>query len=348
MTVPKTTEFVAMASTAAQWRLTAWRGSAELRFRDLAEALSLRGIPQLAPKGKTERGHLGDAMTVLRQDGYYTKADSRGRSRSVRWVVAYTKAQAANAAVGESVGRVSCAVTLRDGVLTFEGDSDLERRIRREYDRLREQEILKNQDVQLWLSRELYRLGCVRLGSLGWLVPSNADGAIAVQLLDAVRGCGWGYDWVIPLIPMVTSGALQAQAIRAFGDDIAAIAWTEERDPNTRAANARLLALGEQGDRIDRAFVSGLLTEAQAADLRAEIGKMREYFWGFSSDTAQRGALIWEELGQANLGSANETEDFVALDMDEGPEAPEVEAEKPENPIPREGEEPTMYDYIEY
>lgn len=283
--------------------LFSWQGDGEAMLTNMTDVANRCNVSP--PTSKRLSAYFGEACRAENSVHYV--------ARQVRGQAAYRVHRLdPNAGTGDSAGPVVLTVVLdKDGELRFEsnGSQVMFDRIDIRYNRLRNNEILKPADVTSWVRSVLRNeYHAVRV-PYGWHVPSEHVES-ARLFCDSVRGY-WGASWGLGL-PVVTSGELLDSIANGLADEVAAeIAGLKAqrkaaakkldkqgkpRDIGLRAAVNMIERLTEIAERT-RAYAK-LIGSDRVRVVHREAKALIESLRPLVNDTAQRGALVWEEIAR--------------------------------------------------
>lgn len=260
----------------------AWRGLGEKTVGALRDIRTIAGCPaSWDPVTKAPDTHATRAVDALKRAGYQVQHLERDDESDYdeRWHVG----SAGSSRPGEPFGVTKLTVTLTGGELEFEYadevGEDLAQDVRAEFSRRVAAEIFNASDVTGWLSKILRtQLGAVRLGP-GYYVPVE-NKAAAEALCHALASSGWGRDWMLPALPIMTSEQLSEGIFRGLEVELAAVekSLAKKREEakkkgkseiGVRAAAGSWREFAEVADRA-KAYAL-LLGEAKVAPIRERI-----------------------------------------------------------------------------
>jgi hypothetical protein len=249
---------------------------------------------------------------------YFGKAVSAESCADIRTIKvsgeATYKIQEVNpeAQTGESAGSVVLRLSLNsEGKLDMQdgGDFAMFARITERFDAMVADEVLSSADVTKWVRTVLCRdFGAVRT-KYGYHVPrSNVEGANAFcRDLGSIWGT-WGKG-----LAVMTGGEMLDQIANGLADEVSAeldglaaqrkAARKAGRDDiGVRAASNAISRLDKIAERT-KAYAQ-IIGPARVDAIRRHAMELIEELRPLVSDTAQRGALIWDEISRDRDGGA--------------------------------------------
>lgn len=301
-------DLIAGAEHGAIGGLVSWTGSGSLTRRAILDMLVRTGLDAaLAPNPKSAHAQASKVLATLNFDGYIVRAVPAQMRKDwrARWTAARVQT---GAGVGESVGAVTLVASLdAGGVLTIVDDGTdplLAPRLIREYEARVAAEMFTAGEVTDWLGRTIRRAW--RGAQLGgsWFIPSE-------HLDEAERFCEalskrWGTTWMVPAIPLTTSGKLRASLasslVREAEDVLADLQAAQiEADAGGRGigdTKATTLVRRLEAVRERAIYYAEVLGSAEVVGIRIRVAAALVALDGVASDISQRFALIFEELAR--------------------------------------------------
>lgn len=281
-------ELFAGVQESALGEFFAFEPGSEINADRINDALRLGGFA--AFDAKSTKKQLGEAARSLPIALYHAQATNKGRSVGQRWQISRKRP---GADVGEAGTVVAVVVELdQNDNIVYSGDAQLEQEIRKEFERLLN--MVKGPDVTMRVEYLFKKLGAVRT-LFGWFVRNGTRLDTARALKTALQGV-WGKWGSIPVSSVdsfrlaIKDGLVrEIEALtKRVNDDMA-----EGLTP--RVALNRLQEIGEMEQRI--LSYRPIIGEGHAMGLRADLAQLRGPVEERTTDTEQRGALVWEELG---------------------------------------------------
>jgi hypothetical protein len=250
--------------------IVSWFGRGSVSALDIETALVSAGFDAaLAPEGKALPSILGTVMRGKSNKDYSIKRrtvprldkETGTRAWCSRWEVARLKT---SSDVGESAGSTALVAMLRDDssdvIIRTDSSDEMEalgETIRREFNHIRDTDLLTAGQFTTWLSSTLiYRFASARVGAMGWFVPSTHKDRVR-DLITAIRPLS-GRGWCVADI--TTSEGLLQSVMDSFAHEVDEMetALNRERDAalakgkddvSERVAQRYVTALRELSDR---------------------------------------------------------------------------------------------------
>jgi hypothetical protein len=258
--------------------------------------VAVTGSEELAPDAKVDSTNLTRTVHSLSGTHDADMVTTRPQGVKVRWQIGRGKQHAAY--VGAEYGKVLAIVDLNsDGTLTFDGDATIADEVRTEYNRLRDEEILRPGDVTAWLSAVLRKnYGAVRSGDRYLVSPQHKAGArelcskiaavwsvggwVRGRLVDGVPELGVTYQDVATVIGGIWQGvaAEVTEAEDRWSKTVADAKAAKGGKVGARACANELTRIdGEKpGDGLlNRINAMGMIGEGPLAALRIRVGTLR-------------------------------------------------------------------------
>lgn len=242
--------------------LLAWDGSGEITTRDVNAAVEGTGVPRF--EGRSQHAHIGAAVDKLRARGYVVRSARGGKQgeAKARWSVGRGRPEGQpGSAFGIKVLEV--ALTAGEPTYTHGGtgvpELDLEGAalaadVEAEYTRTYADDVHPPGEVTTWLQGVLVGLGAVKMGG-AWYVPA-ATARLAEDLCCRVAnaGGGWGSNWMLPAIPVMTTDQLKRGIARGALAEVRAVA----ADLAQRRLDAKRAGRADVGARSARGYLEEL------------------------------------------------------------------------------------------
>lgn len=293
-------DLIAGAIAAGNGAIVGWSGAGKPTRAKLDEARQAAGLPaDLMIRAKNPRAYFGRACQSLRRQERRVNVLKGG---------AYQIGTPASADVkaGDPYGETVLVAKIEGGELVFDGSESLSGEIREHFGAELAAESYTAGEVTDWLKNRVLcgYLGAVEFGSLGVYVPAGRVEE-AKKIVDAFRPI-FGERWNTPL-PVATCDEIR--------DGLAGGLEKEISDLSGRIASARENAKDSKSGDIGARRATTFIAECTEIAERVSgyglligdenVGKIRKAARALLSDleelahdTAQRGALIWEEIGR--------------------------------------------------
>lgn len=225
-------EIIAGEAAEGNGVLLAWNGQGELANAAIAPVASEHGIPPMTTR--SAHAHLGAAVDALRHRGYVARVVRGGKAgdAKVRWKVGKGRP---DGQPGDSFGTQVLEISLvndrpvfvHGGTGSPELDAEgrhLAEEVAAEFTRTVGEELHPPGDVTAWLANTLRtEYQAIRMGG-AWYVPAaHAERAEALCCAVSLAGGGWGADWMLPAIPVVTTDQLRAGIARSALAEVTAL-----------------------------------------------------------------------------------------------------------------------------
>jgi hypothetical protein len=275
----------------ADGRLISWAGRGSLTLGRLIEALTVAGCPTTwAPKPISVHGHLGrvlHTLTISRKYAVRAVPKHKGAAWRARWQIG----SISGGEVGDPFGRITHTVTMMpDDTYTFtsEHQDGVEADVRAKVTALCAAETLLAADITSWLDITLrHRFGALRLGVALYLPAATCEQA---ERLCAEMASSWGESWMLPAIPVVTSGALGHNLYQAAIEELRTIGRDAAEQKSGRGTTRLVTATEEVMARALALEV--VLGPELAGDLRARAGKLLANLRTGMDDASARAAVL--------------------------------------------------------
>lgn len=257
---------------------------AEYHLATVNEALAAIGR-SIAPRSK--RAHLGECMAMLRGT-YHVTAETKGRAKGQRWQVS-TRKKSADVGEASAICTLTCVLGADDS-LSFEGDATLKKMVEEELNRLISGEIVKGTTLAVYIDGIFAELGSVRT-LWGWFVPRQ-NVAVA-QTLHGKIGT-----WA-PALPVTSINAFRSGIRDGLANEIDAMHKKIMEELSTMTPRVACNRMAEVDALREKITSYGpMIGTGHVLGLRTALQQITAALEPLADATSQRGALIWEEIGQ--------------------------------------------------
>lgn len=280
--------------------LLGFRGNGEANRGMLRRVSAECGVP--VPPPRSARAQASKAIETLGSGGLIAKANKHKSGLGGRDWDWYVGRADFSGSTGDAFGAVVLTARLGHGENLYVDSTDqgLENRLREEYRRLLDGEIVPAGDVTYWVQTTLRNYhGAVKLGGV-WYVPQQ-HAAAATRFTTALARENWGTDWCHG-IPVTTTDRLRdslAQGLYREAEEVirdweSKVAAAKPKLPGYRAASGTLERLRDVADRCKS--YGEVLGLDRLRSLRTDLVNLADHVAQTVDETSQRGALIWAEL----------------------------------------------------